>query len=67
MDAFCGRGRLRAALGAVQRLVDAGGEPDARIYDRLVDCAMRARDFQRALQARLSCGLCLQVCLPAPH
>ncbi len=59
MDAFCGRGRLRAALGAVQGLVDAGGSPDARIYDRLVDCAMRARDFQRALQARLPCVLCL--------
>ena len=41
-----------AALAAVQRLVDAGGSPDARIYDRLVDAAMRGRDFQRALQVR---------------
>jgi pentatricopeptide repeat protein len=58
VDAHCRAGRLDAALAAVQRLVDAGGAPDARIYDRLVDAAMRGRDFQRALQvppALLNC------------
>lgn len=53
VDAHCRAGRLEAALAAVQRFVDSGGAPDARIYDRLVDAAMHAHDFKRALQVRV--------------
>lgn len=46
VDAHCRAGRLDAALAAVQNF----GRPDARMYDRLVDAAMRNGDFRCALK-----------------
>lgn len=60
VDAHYRGGRLDAALGAVQTLVDAGGAPDERVYDRLVDAAMRAGDFRRALQVEFVTQHCPQ-------
>lgn len=49
MDAHCRAGRLDAALAVVQDF----GSPDARMYDRLVDAAMRSGDFRCALKVRV--------------
>ncbi|KAK9825475.1 hypothetical protein WJX81_008217 [Elliptochloris bilobata] len=39
-----------AALGTLQRFVGAGGEPDGRMFDTLVDLCVRTGEFKRAMQ-----------------
>ena len=39
-----------AALGTLQAFVGAGGAPDSRMFDTLVDLCVRTGEFKRAMQ-----------------
>ena len=39
-----------AALGTLQAFVGAGGAPDNRMFDTLVDLCVRTGEFKRAMQ-----------------
>lgn len=41
-----------AALDTLQRFVGAGGTPDARMFDTVVDLCVRTGEFRRAMQVR---------------
>ena len=49
---YARRGDAEAALDSLQRFARAGGAPDARMFDTLVDLCVRTGEFRRAMQAR---------------
>lgn len=50
MSGHARRRDFASATKALQRFVDAGGNPNSRMYNTLVDIAMRTGDYKKALQ-----------------